>query len=225
MQMTTNTTTEFSKIKITIADIISQSIGKTEIFLSTNSLNNLAIHLAIAIVRIQSNTYIPLSSSQISVFKDERNYMYAQDLCNTLSTIFHVEFPENEIGLVTMYLSKSQLLDMEINSGFDLLDVEVFNILRETMFIINKQYNHDFRTNDKLFVSIGLHLTPAIERLENNQQLENALTAQIKERHPVEFAYASILNTVIQKQYQASFIDDELAFIALHFVVATLKKG
>lgn len=223
--MTTNTTPDFSQLKITIAEIISQSIEKTEIFLSTNSLNNLAIHLSIAIVRIQSNTYIPLSSSQITIFKDDRNYIYARDLCTTLSTTFNVEFPENEIALVTMYLSKSQLLDIEINSGFDLLDVEIFNILRETMFIINKEYNQDFRTNDKLFVSVGLHLTPAIERLENNQQLENPLTVQIKERHPVEFAYASILNTVIQKQYQISFNDDELAFIALHFVVAMLKKG
>lgn len=224
MQMTTNTIPEFSKIKVTIADIISQSIDKTEIFLSTNSLNNLVIHLSIAIVRIQSNTYIPLSSSQITVFKDDRNYVYARDLCATLSTTFNVEFPENEIALVTMYLSKSQLLDVEINSGFDLLDTEIFNILRETMFVINKEYNQDFRTNDKLFVSIGLHLTPAIERLENNQQLKNPLTAQIKERHPTEFAYAMILNTVIQKQYLTSFNDDELAFITLHFVVATLKK-
>ena len=224
MKLTTNTTQQFDQIKASIVDIITHSIDQTEIFLSSNSLNNLAIHLTIAIVRIQSNTYIPLSSSQITVFKDDSNYQYAHTLCNTLENTFTVKFPDNEIALVTMYLSKSQLLDMEINSGFDLLDVEIFNILRETMFIINKNYNQDFRTNDKLFVSIGLHLTPAIERLENNQQLENPLTAQIKERHPVEFAYASILNTVIHGQYQVSFSDDELAFIALHFVVATNKK-
>lgn len=224
MKLTTNTTEQFNQIKSNIVDIINHSIEQTDIFLSTNSLNNLAIHLAIAIVRIQSNTYIPLSSSQITVFKDDHNYQYASELCTTLANTFNVDFPENEIALVTMYLSKSQLLDMEINSGFDLLDVEIFNILRETMFIINKTYNQDFRTNDKLFVSIGLHLTPAIERLENNQQLENPLTVQIKERHPVEFTYASILNTVIHQQYQESFSDDELAFIALHFVVATNKK-
>lgn len=222
--MTLITTNEqFEQSKLMVSDIIKKTIEDSDIYLTNHSLDNLAIHLAIAIIRIKSNTYIPLSNSQIAVFKDNANYQYAMTLCKQLSQTFDITFPENEISLVTMYLSKSQLLDMEINSGFDLLDTEVFNLLRETMFTIYKEYKQDFRTNDKLFVSIGLHLTPAIERLENDQQLENPLTAQIKERHITEFNYAKVLNDIVEKQYGKSFTDDELAFITLHFVVAVNK--
>lgn len=222
--MTLITTNEqFEQSKIMVTNIIKKTIEDSDIYLTNHSLDNLAIHLAIAIMRMKSNTYIPLSNSQIAIFKDNPHYQYAITLCNQLSKTFDITFPENEISLVTMYLSKSQLLDIEINSGFDLLDTEIFNLLRETMFSIYKEYNQDFRTSDKLFVSIGLHLTPAIERLENDQQLENPLTTQIKERHITEFNYAKVLNNIVEKQYHKSFTDDELAFITLHFVVAVNK--
>ena len=45
----------------------------------------------------------------------------------------------------------------------------------------------------KLLVSLGLHLTPALDRLLDDSQIENPLTAKIKERHPKEFAMAEIL--------------------------------
>lgn len=225
MNLTTMTTEEFEQSKIQIIQIIKKVIQEQDINLTENSLNNIAVHLTIAILRIKSNTYIPLSNSQIAVFKDDQNYAFASALCDTLAKEFTVAFPENEISLVTMYLSKSQLLDMEINSGFDLLDVEVFNILRETMFLIYKEYQQDFRCDDKLFVSIGLHLAPAIERLENDQQMTNPLTSQIMERHNQEFQYAKLMNTIIEKQYQKGFTNDELAFITLHFVVAINKKS
>ncbi|HRM89146.1 MAG TPA: PRD domain-containing protein, partial [Thomasclavelia ramosa] len=118
------------------------------------------------------------------------------------------------------FLSKNQKLDLEINSGFDLLDDQVFKILRETMYTIYQDYHKDFRNDDKLFVAIGLHLEPALERLANGQLVENPLKEKIIERHQEEFNYSKILNDVVRHDLNLSFDDDELAFIALHFVVA-----
>ncbi|WRK55940.1 PRD domain-containing protein [Coprobacillaceae bacterium CR2/5/TPMF4] len=39
-------------------------------------------------------------------------------------------------------------------------------------------------------------------------------------RHPTEFEYSQVLNQVVKQQLNLSFDDDELAFLALHFVVA-----
>ena len=43
---------------------------------------------------------------------------------------------------------------------------------------------------------------------------------KIIERHQEEFNYSKILNDVVRHDLNLSFDDDELAFIALHFVVA-----
>lgn len=119
-----------------------------------------------------------------------------------------------------MHLSKNQKLDLEINSGFDLLDSKVFKILNETMTLIYQEYHKDFRKDDKLLIAIGLHLEPAIKRLSKGQTIENPLKDKIIERHNEEYNYSRILNKVINHETNLSFNDDELAFIALHFVVA-----
>ena len=141
-------------------------------------------------------------------------------LCDRLAKKFEIDFPEAEISLVSMYLSKNQKLDLEINSGFDLLDDNIFKIINETMTCIYQKYHKDYRKDDKLFIAIGLHLEPALERLANNQTVENPLKEEIIKRHKEEFNYSKILNDIVKKETDLSFNKDELAFIALHFVVA-----
>lgn len=220
MDLTFNTNADFDQTKTTITSIIKNTIDDYDLFLQENSVTNLAVHLTIAVIRIKSNNYIPMSNSQIASYKQDHSYPYAKMICERLACEYNIEFPEAEISLVSMYLSKNQKLDLEINSGFDLLDDQVFNILRETMYKINEQYHKDYRNDDKLFIAIGLHLEPALERLADGQQVENPLKDKIIERHQEEFNFSKILNEVVNKETKLSFNDDELAFIALHFVVA-----
>ena len=88
------------------------------------------------------------------------------------------------------------------------------------MTCIYQKYHKDYRKDDKLFIAIGLHLEPALERLANNQTVENPLKEEIIKRHKEEFNYSKILNDIVKKETDLSFNKDELAFIALHFVVA-----
>lgn len=221
MTLMINSKDNYDCTKFEVIELIKKLIEEDdELFLSTNTINNLAIHIAMSIIRIKSNNYIPLSTSQIESYKDEGSYKYALKICNTIGERFDIEFPESELSLVSMYVSKNKALDVELNSGFDLLDDDIYEIIRETMHNIKNKYDIDFRNDDKTFVAIGLHLTPALERLKNDQQLENPLTAKIKERHNQEFLYAKEINVITKEKYQKEFTDDELAFIALHFVVA-----
>ena len=220
MNLTFNTDTDFDQVKMIIGDIIKDTANDFDLFLSTNSIKNLSVHLSIAIIRIKSDNYIPLSNGQITSYKQEYSYPYAKMLCDRLAKKFEIDFPEAEISLVSMYLSKNQKLDLEINSGFDLLDDNIFKIINETMTCIYQKYHKDYRKDDKLFIAIGLHLEPALERLANNQTVENPLKEEIIKRHKEEFNYSKILNYILKKETDLSFNKDDLAFIALLFVVA-----
>lgn len=123
-----------------------------------------------------------------------------------------------------MYLAKNQKLDLEINSGYDLLDDNIYKIIDETMTSIYQEYHKDFRKDDKLFVAIGLHLEPALERLSNVQTIKNPLKDEIIKRHQEEYNYSKILNKIVKKETNLSFDDDELTYITLHFVVANNKS-
>ena len=71
MNLTFNTDADFDQIKTIVIDIIKNTANDFDLFLSTNSINNLSIHLSIAIIRIKSNNYIPLSNGQIASYKQE----------------------------------------------------------------------------------------------------------------------------------------------------------
>lgn len=220
MTLAINSDDNFDSTKESVIPIIKKVIQDNDLFLSTNSINNLATHLTIAIIRIKSNNYIPLSHSQIETYKANSNYQFAKTLCEKITQKFNIQFPESELALVSMYLSTNNVLDVEFNSGFDLLDDDIYDIIRESIDLIHQETDHDFRSDDLLFIAIGLHLTPAIDRLLNDEQIDNPLLDQIKERHALEFNFAKILNHVVFTTYQKSFTDDELAYIALHFVVS-----
>ena len=122
------------------------------------------------------------------------------------------------------HLSKNNVLDVEFNAGVNLLDDEIIDVLQNTLDSLFKQKGIDLRNNEKLLVSLGLHLTPALDRLLDDSQIENPLTAKIKERHPKEFAMAEILNDAIESIYHKRFTEDEVAYFALHFIVSARQK-
>ena len=197
-------------------EAVNEVIEKNHLTLSPQFTQNLVVHLAIAILRIKTNNYIP--------YKANTNYDSAVEICNILSKKFDIEFPESELALISMYLSKNNVLDVEFNAGVNLLDDEIIDVLQNTLDSLFKQKGIDLRNNEKLLVSLGLHLTPALDRLLDDSQIENPLTAKIKERHPKEFAMAEILNDAIESIYHKRFTDDEVAYFALHFIVSARQK-
>ena len=194
-------------------EAVNEVIEKNHLTLSPQFTQNLVVHLAIAMLRIKTNNYIPLSQGQITSYKANTNYDSAVEICNILSKKFDIEFPESELALISMYLSKNNVLDDEI-----------IDILQNTLDSLFKQKGIDLRNNEKLLVSLGLHLTPALDRLLDDSQIENPLTAKIKERHPKEFAMAEILNDAIESIYHKRFTEDEVAYFALHFIVSARQK-
>lgn len=205
-------------------EAVNEVIKKNHLTLSPQFTQNLVVHLAIAILRIKTNNYIPLSQGQITSYKANTNYDSAVEICNILSKKFDIEFPESELALISMYLSKNNVLDVEFNAGVNLLDDEIIDVLQNTLDSLFKQKGIDLRNNEKLLVSLGLHLTPALDRLLDDSQIENPLTAKIKERHPKEFAMAEILNDAIESIYHKRFTEDEVAYFALHFIVSARQK-
>lgn len=205
-------------------EAVNEVIEKNHLTLSPQFTQNLVVHLAIAMLRIKANNYIPLSQGQITSYKANTNYDSAVEICNILSKKFDIEFPESELALISMYLSKNNVLDVEFNAGVNLLDDEIIDVLQNTLDSLFKQKGIDLRNNEKLLVSLGLHLTPALDRLLDDSQIENPLTAKIKERHPKEFAMAEILNDAIESIYHKRFTEDEVAYFALHFIVSARQK-
>ena len=102
-----------------------------------------------------------------------------------------------------------------------MIDEEMASIIEETIAVIQEKMNIDFKNKDSFYSGLTLHFYPALERLQNHNQLQtNPLKDEIISQHGIEFQCASLFNEVVYKHYHQSFNDYELAYIALHFGTA-----
>lgn len=216
-----NINEDFENYKKELFEIVTATIEKENLSLTPHIISHLSVHLAVALIRLKTNTYIPLSQGQIASYKMNKNYQIAIDLCKELENKYQIKFPESEEALISMYLSKLDTLDVEFNAGINLLDNDIYMIVQQTFQDIYEISGNDYRNDEKLIIGVGLHLTPAIERLLNDDQIENPLVDKIIERHKREFDMAQVINDHVEKTYQKRFSDEEVAFLALHFLVIT----
>ncbi|MEG0367514.1 MAG: PRD domain-containing protein, partial [Coprobacillus sp.] len=100
-------------------------------------------------------------------------------------------------------------------------DEDMENIINETIVSIKDKLDLDLRKNKEFYTGMTLHFYPALDRLQNDQQLvDNPLKDQIQSQHETEFECAKIFNEVVEKYYHKTFNEHELAYIALHFGTA-----
>lgn len=215
---------QYEKRKQQVEEIVKRVIQKNNVEISQTSFDNLIIHLSLCISRELNGSYIPTSESQINHLKEHAYYACADEIIRTLENEFDITVDENQASYTTMYLANINLLDIDFNCEFDLCDDEMENVINESIAKIKEELNLDLRKNKEFYTGMTLHFYPALDRLQNDQQLtDNPLKDQIQSQHETEFECAKIFNSIVKKHYNKSFNEHELAYIALHFGTAFRK--
>lgn len=212
---------QFDLRKNDIEKLVKGIIDKNNISISQNTFDNLIIHLSLCISRELNGSYIPTSESQIHQLKKHEYYPVAKQIIEVLAQRYNVSIDKNQVNYTTMYLANMNLLDIDFNCEFDLLDDDMEEIINETIQSIRDQLHLDLRKNKEFYTGMTLHFYPALDRLQNDKQLtDNPLKDQIQTQHATEFECARIFNKIVEKHYNKSFNEHELAYIALHFGTA-----
>lgn len=213
--------TTFENQKNRILEIVNKFVSEENIDTSDTTLENLAIHLSLNVSRELNGSYIPTSISQLKQLKKHEYYNVSKKIISQIAEEYGIQIHRSEIYYITMYLSQMNLFDIDFNCEFDIFDDIIENVIDETIDKIKDELNIDLKANDNFYKGITLHFFPAIERLQNDDQLtDNPLVDSIKNEHDIEFKCANILNEVVKKYYSKSFNKHELAYIALHFGTA-----
>ena len=211
---------QYKKLKDEVYDTVTKEAHKHHINVADTVLYNLAIHLSLSITREETGNYINTSNSQLEACKSLDTYEAAKDIIAKLDEQYDVTLPESDIFYTAMYLANKSLLDLDFNASFDIVDDEIANIMDETLDEIKSQLGYDLRNNENFVKGMSLHFYPAIERLENNEQLEsNPMTKEISS-YEEPLKCANILNDVVSRHFNKTFNDNELSYITLHFGTA-----
>lgn len=205
LQLPTDITQYFKK------DIFKKVMMALDEFDETSSLEltdyeyqSLAIHLIIALERISENESLDTGDSDVEL---EGN---TETLVEILEKTFDFEIPKYEKQYINIHIlaAEGQLAQNQK--------------IQESKNDFQQQVIHNFLTSniddyDNLLINgLTLHLSSALKRLFLGLNLHNPYKEQIKKNFPQAFNEALELCSNMEKQFNVSMNEDEVAYVALH---------
>lgn len=197
--------------------IVLDETRQSNIFLSDYTLQNLVLHLGLAIKRIQEGFQLsPLSETP----KFEANQIkVAENIIRRISNIYNIEFPEEEAKYIALHImSKGQLTNK--SNKKDGLSKNVKSILK----MIDIDIDLNISKDRDLINGILTHLKPLLVRLENNIHLENPLLDEILDKYNDYFNLTKKYFSNLPELQDKAVNDSEWAYLSLHILAAIEKS-
>lgn len=186
-------------------------------------LNNLVMHIAIAIQRIKKGKKIEAGSIELDQIEDQVEYEVAKKIVHSIEEKFAIKIPIGEVAYITIHLLGAKHFDDKNLLESDIIDLVgerhyqlVANILSE----INRVYRIELREDRELIYGLGLHLRSAINRLKYRMNLRNPILTEIKKNYPFSFELGILAAEVIHNNSDLVVNEDEIGYIAIHLEAA-----
>lgn len=187
--------------------------------LSDYIIQNLVLHIALAIKRIKDGFNLNIAEKDMSM-EGKKELIVAKNILKRITLSSNIEFPEEEAYYVALHLkvkclSKSAEYTKGLNST-DKIHDELVSILEK----IECDTGYPIKNDHQLINGLMTHFYPLHMRLKHGVVLENPLLNEIKEKYGdillLTKHYLSKLS--ILRDYKVS--DSEWAYICLHFMAA-----
>lgn len=194
-----------------INNIVIKILTHSHYIISDIALQNLILHIVTAVNRIKSGHLIHMDSLNISPVY-AHVIEISKNILEKCADIYNFEFNDDEIFFLALNLYGKREFDKQ-----EFITDEINNLVFLGLYKIKEIFGLDFTSNLNLRISLGLHILPLLTRINTNMQLRNIMTFNIKQKYTLAYDLASTFtNTNIPSDKK--ILDDEIAYVALHFV-------
>ena len=204
---------DLSLMKEKVIDILNHY----HLFINGYTINNILLHLVIAIERIKSN-YV-LEHINLKQIKDRYEYDAALDIAAEIEKITGVTFDTTELYYLTLLLaSKTTTLkynDITTENINDFIEPEYTKLANKIIHKVNEYFFIDI-SDDEFMIKFTLHLRNLITRATFNRYSKNPMTKKIKSSYPLIYDLSVFIANEIQEEENITIIEDEIAYIAFH---------
>lgn len=209
-----------SKIK-SIARCVSAATDDADFQINSAAYQNLLVHIAVAVTRIECDCYVPLDAVHLEQIRGGREYPIAAAIARGIERAFNIELPEEEIAYIAIHLQGKKTLQMDDGGqqGIVISD-EVWDVVGEMLDVVWSGFHFDFRGDLELRMNLARHIVPLTVRLRYHMHLVNPLLADIKTRFSLAYSMAVNASAVLETRCGASPSEDEVGYIALAFALA-----
>ena len=126
---------------------------------------------------------------------------------------------ESEIEKI--FVLKDKNCQTKLINILDAIPSEYLLVTEEIVDMIRKE---GVELSDMIYVTLVDHISISIEREKNHDNFTNPLLIDIKNFYPKEYKLAEKANDIIYKYFKFNVTDDELGFITMHIVNASMNQ-
>ena len=210
-----------TKAKEAIENLICRSNYVT----NEESLNDLINGIKIASTRIKQGKMIDYDQSVINYLVEIDEFELSQQLCDSLSKIYDVEYDVGEIAYITRIMRTHRRIT--VNEMINLENVirdDLDRLINEIFDTIENVHHIDFHDDIDLYVALGMHLVPLISRIKFNFHVNNPMIGEVKRNYMLAFEIALTVSSVIEKNFDIKLSENEIGYIAVHLNLAIERK-
>lgn len=167
-------------------------------------------HLAIAMKRLKNKEQInnPFIVEIETLYSVE--FEMAKKIVNKLQEKYEIDFPEGEIGFITLHIHSARNGKMLSNS------IKYSYLSNKIIIYIEEKFNSKIDKRSLDYARFLSHVRFTIERVLTDTVLKNDLTEIIKKSYPISYEIAEGASKIIEETLDKKVCDDEVAYIAMH---------
>ncbi len=187
-----------------------------------SSYTALAVHLALAIKRLQKGELIDMAEDTLTNLKLFDEFAIATNLTEHLAKQLNLDIPQAEVGYITMHLKGARyhhgLYDESVLKFNELVisNYQLASIINEMIRLAEKDSGYPLRQSEALLVGLVDHIRLSINRIHMNLDIRNPLLDKIKEHYPEVFDLAKRCASILEEKLTIRLPESEIGFIALH---------
>lgn len=194
-----------------VKHLVTQILMDAHYKISDLALQNLIIHIATAVGRIENKAYVEAYDTPLDPIYNHV-LIIAETIMHACCATFLIPYYEGEVMLLAMNLHGKREYDQQ-----DFISDEINDIVYQGLLKIKENYHLDFTNNLNLRISLGLHIIPLLSRLKMNMLSKNIMTYTIKQKFTFAFDLASTFANHVLAAYKERLSDDEISYLALYF--------
>lgn len=205
-----------------LENLIRDVLEKRRLRLTDTALQNLLVHVAIAMQRAGADHAMVYAVSQTRALEGAPELSVARLLLEEIYQQLGVDLAAGEMYYLAQHLIASKKFFDEALPQEAFCLSELFDKIAAR---INEAVGIDFSGDENLRRWLSLHLKVALPRMRFQMNIRNEVLEVIKSEYPLAFQIAVIASRLIEAEEHVRVNEHEIGFIAIHFGAALSRKG
>lgn len=203
-----------------IEHIIFRVINAYELHLTDVAVQNLSMHIAIALKRAGQENYIVYTLNQSRFMEKTKEFEVASSIFEELYRATKIDVATSEVYYLTQHLMASKKYMEADDSSIQ----RMTELVREIISNIKENVNIDFSKDNTLIQWLALHLKTSIPRMKFKMNIRNDVIDIIKSEYPLAFQIAVIASNFLEQKEHIIVNENEIGYIAVHFGAALNRQ-